>query len=103
MVTICTASGHYIYRTVVTICTAQWSLYVPPVVIISTASGHYLYHTVVTICTASGHYLYRTVVTVYTTMFNSKKFYVLPTQCIYVFYTNLIHGSLRISKVISML
>ena len=25
------ASGHYMYRTVVTICTAQWSLYVPPV------------------------------------------------------------------------
>ena len=24
-------SGHYMYRTVVTICTAQWSLYVPPV------------------------------------------------------------------------
>jgi hypothetical protein len=23
-------SGHYMYRTVVTICTAQWSLYVPP-------------------------------------------------------------------------
>jgi hypothetical protein len=27
-------------------CTAQWSLYVPP-------SGHYMYHTAVTICTAS--------------------------------------------------
>jgi len=24
-------SGHYMYRTVVTICTAQWSRYVPPV------------------------------------------------------------------------
>ena len=24
-------SGHYMYRTVVTICTVQWSLYVPPV------------------------------------------------------------------------
>ena len=24
-------SGHYMYRTVVTICTARWSLYVPPV------------------------------------------------------------------------
>jgi len=34
------------YRTVVTICTAQWSLYVPH-------SGHYMYRTVVTICTAS--------------------------------------------------
>jgi hypothetical protein len=41
------------YRTVVTICTAQWSLYVPPVVTICTASGHYMYRTVVTICTAS--------------------------------------------------
>ena len=30
----------------VTICTAQWSLYVP-------SSGHYMYRTVVTICTAS--------------------------------------------------
>ena len=39
-------SGHYMYRTVVTICTAQWSLYVPH-------SGHYMYRTVVTICTAS--------------------------------------------------
>jgi len=34
------------YCTVVTICTAQWSLYVPH-------SGHYMYHTVVTICTTS--------------------------------------------------
>jgi hypothetical protein len=71
-------SGHYICRTVVTICTAQWSLYVPH-------SGHYMYRTVVTICTAqwslyvphSGHYMYR--------QFNIHKFYVLPTQCIYVF------------------
>jgi len=39
VVTVCTAqrslyiphSGHCMYRTVVTICTAQWSLYVPPV------------------------------------------------------------------------
>jgi len=39
VITICTAqwslyvqtSGHYMYSTVVTICTAQWSLYVPPV------------------------------------------------------------------------
>jgi hypothetical protein len=38
-------SGHYMYRTVVTICTAQWSLYVPH-------SGHYMYRPVVTICTA---------------------------------------------------
>jgi hypothetical protein len=39
LVTICTAQwslyvphiGHYMYRTVVTICTAHWSLYAPPV------------------------------------------------------------------------
>ena len=30
------SSGHYMCRTVVTICTAQWSLYVPH-------SGHYMY------------------------------------------------------------
>jgi len=41
-----TCGGHYMYRKVVTICTAQWSLYVPQ-------SGHYMYRTVVTICTAS--------------------------------------------------
>jgi len=34
------------YRTAVTIYTAQWSLYVPH-------SGHYMYRTVVAICTAS--------------------------------------------------
>ena len=34
------------YRTVVTICTAQWSLYVRP-------TGRYMYRAVVTICTAS--------------------------------------------------
>jgi hypothetical protein len=67
----------FIYRPVVTICTAKWSLYV------STAqwsvnvphSSHYMYRTVVTICTAqwslyvphSGHYMYRTVVTIRTT------------------------------------
>ena len=39
-------SDHYMYRTVVTICTAQWSLYVPH-------SGHYMYRTVVTTWTAS--------------------------------------------------
>ena len=32
-------SGHYMYRTVVTICTAQWSLYVPP-------TGQYMYRQV---------------------------------------------------------
>jgi hypothetical protein len=85
-------SGHYMYRPVVTIYTAQWSLYVPPsghymyrpVVTIYTAqwslhvspSGHYMYRPVVTICTAqwslyvphSGHYMYRIVVTICTTM-----------------------------------
>ena len=77
VVTICTAlwsqyvphCGHYMYRTVVTICTAQWSLYVPH-------SGQYMYRTVVTICTAQwslyvphcGHYMYRTVVTICTAL-----------------------------------
>jgi hypothetical protein len=54
LVTICTAqwslyiphTGRYMYRTVVTIYTAQWSLYVP-------YSGHYIYRTMVTICTTS--------------------------------------------------
>jgi len=61
------------YRTLVTVSTANWSLYVPH-------SGHYVYRTVGTICTAqwslyvlhSGHYMYR--------QFNIKQFYVLPTQ-----------------------
>ena len=59
------AMTHWPYTTespVVTICTAQWSLYVPH-------SGHYVYH-----------------------QFNIKKFYVLPilpTQCIYVFCVDL--------------
>ena len=44
-------SGQNMYRTVVTICTAQWSQYV-------THSGHNMYCTVVTIC------MYRTVVTI---------------------------------------
>jgi len=60
-------SCHYMYRKAVTICTAQWSLYVPH-------SGHYMYRTAVTICTAqrslyvphSGHYMYRTAVIVCT-------------------------------------
>ena len=75
VVTICTAqwslyvphSGHCMYRTLVTVCTAEWPLYVPH-------NGHYMYRTVVTVCTAewslyvqhSGHYMYRTVVTVCT-------------------------------------
>jgi len=74
VVTICTAqwspyvphSGNYMYRTVVTICTAQWSTYVPH-------NFHYMYRTAVTICTAqcspyvphSVHYMYRTVFTHY--------------------------------------
>jgi len=40
------SSGHYMYRTVVTICTSKLSLYVPH-------SGQYKYCTVVTICTTS--------------------------------------------------
>ena len=37
--------------------TAQWSLYVPPVVTVCTTSGHYV-PPVVTICTTSGHCMY---------------------------------------------
>ena len=37
----------------------------------------------------SGHYMYRTVVTICITRFNINKFYVLPTQCIYVFCVDL--------------
>jgi hypothetical protein len=70
------------YRTVVTICTAQWSLYVPYGgqymyllwSIYVPHSGHYMYRTVVTICTAHwslyvppiGHNMYRTVFTMFT-------------------------------------
>ena len=81
VVTICTASGHYIYRTVVTICTASGHYIYRTVVTICTASSHYIYRTVVTICTASGHYMYRE--------FNIQQFYVLPTRCIYVFCVDL--------------
>jgi hypothetical protein len=60
-------SGHYMYRTAVTISTAQWSLYIPH-------SGHYMYRTVVTIRIAQwslcvphgGHYMCRTAVTICT-------------------------------------
>jgi len=55
------------YRTVVTICTAKWSLYV----------------------LHSGHYMYRTVVTICTIRFNIQQFYDLPTQFIYVFCVDL--------------
>ena len=111
VVTICTASGHCMnrtvvtmYRTVVTVCTAQWSLctaqwllYVPPVVTICTASGHCMYRTVVTICTASGYCMYRTVVTIYTAQWSlyvpqglthTNPTY-CPHSCIYVFCVDL--------------
>ena len=55
------------YRTVITICTAQWSLYVPH-------SGHYMYRTVVTICTTS-------------LTFSNSTF--CPHSCIYVFCVDL--------------
>jgi hypothetical protein len=66
----------------VTICTAQWSIYVPH-------SGHYTYRTAVTICTAqwsiyvphSGHYTYR--------QFNIQQLYNLPTQSVCVFCVDL--------------
>jgi hypothetical protein len=58
-------SGHYMYRTVVTMCTARWSLCVPH-------SDHYMYRTVITVCTSkwslyvphSDHCMYRTVITI---------------------------------------
>ena len=98
-------SGHNMYRTVVTICTAHWSLYVPN-------SGHYMYRTVVTICTVewslyvpqwslyvpySGHYMYRTVVTICTAQWSLYVPYSLtfsnctfcPHSCIYVFCVDL--------------
>ena len=64
-------------KPVVTICTAQWSLYVPH-------SGHYMYRTVVTVCTAqwslyvphSCHYTYR--------QFNIQQFHVLPTHTVFM-------------------
>ena len=83
-------SGHYMYRTVVTIRTVQWSLYVP-------YSGHYMYRTVVTICTAqwspyvpySGHYMYRTVVTIRTASLTFNNSTICPHSCIYVFCVDL--------------
>ena len=61
-----------LYSPVVTICTAQWSIYV-------TQSGHYIHRTVVTICTNqwslyvphSGHYMYD--------QFNIEQLYAQPT------------------------
>jgi len=84
------ASDQYMYRTVVTICTAQWSLYVPH-------SGHYMYRTVVIICTAQwslyvphiGHYMYRRVVTISTASCNIQQPYILPKHCICVFCVDL--------------
>ena len=38
---------------------------------------------------SSGPYMYRRVVTVCTNNFNIQQFYVLPTQCIYVFCVDL--------------
>jgi len=55
------------HRSVVTICTAQWSLYAP-------LSGHYMYRTAVTICTTS-------------LTLNNSTF--SPHSCIYVFYVDL--------------
>jgi hypothetical protein len=52
-------SGHYMYHTVVAICTAQWTLYVPH-------SGHYMCH-----------------------QFKTQQFHVQATHCIYVFCVNL--------------
>jgi len=75
VVTICTAqrslyvplSDHYMYRSVITIYTAQWSLYVP-------LSDHYIYRSAIIIYTAqwslyiplSDHYICRSVVTICT-------------------------------------
>jgi len=94
-------SGHYIYRTVVTICTAQWSIYLPP----GLSSAHTVYLCVLfgsqnkqrlfpyttlsdwllyqrfNPLKPSGLYMYH--------QFNIQQFYVLPTQCIYVFCVNL--------------
>ena len=98
---------------VVTICTAQWSLYVPH-------SGHYIYRTVVTICTTSFTFNNSTfcpqsafmcfvwiweqtaIISLYSTdwlfFINETKcvyfavrstFYVLPTQCVHVFCVDL--------------
>jgi len=77
-------SGHYMYRTVVTICTAQWSLYVPHSghymyrqwSLYVPHGSHYMYRTVVTICTTRGHYMYHPVVTICTASltFNNSTF-----------------------------
>jgi hypothetical protein len=96
-------SGNYMYR--------QWSIYVPPAVTICTASvhymcrqrslyvphsGHYMYPQrslyvppAVTICTAQWSLYVPPVVTICAIQFNIQQFYVLPTQCIYVFCVDL--------------
>jgi hypothetical protein len=114
MVTIYTASGHYIYRLGHYTTSGHYMYrlghYVPPVVTICTASDHYMYRQwspyvppVAIICTASGHYMYRQwslyvppVVTICTAdghymyhQLNIPQFHVLATQCIYVFCVDL--------------
>jgi hypothetical protein len=74
--------GQYMYRTVVNICTAQRSIYVPH-------SGHYTYRTAVTLCTAqwslyvphSGHYMYH--------QFNIHNSTFCSHSCIYLFCVDL--------------
>ena len=54
--------------------TAKWSLYVPH-------SGYYMDRQWSLYVLPSGHYMYH--------QFNIQHFYVLPTQCIFVFYVDL--------------
>ena len=76
---------------------AQWSLYVPHSGHYVPHSGHYMYRTVVTTCTAqwslhvlhSGHYVYRTVVTICTTSLTINNSTFCPHSCIYVFCVDL--------------
>ena len=107
------SSGHYMYRTLVTIRTVQWSLYVAH-------SCHYMYSTVVIICTArltfrntkflpQGVFVFLACIWEQTAIISlysidwlvfitetecvycavRSTFYVLPTQCIYVFCVDL--------------
>ena len=96
--TVCTAQRslylphtcHCMYRTAVTICTAHRSLYVPH-------SGHYIYRTPVTVCTAqrslyvphTDHYMYRTPVTVCATNLTFSNSTFCPHRFIYVFCVDL--------------
>ena len=93
VVTICTIqwslyvppSGHYMYRPVFTICTAQWSVYVP-------SSVHNMYHQWSLYVPSSFHYMYGqwslhvppSGQYMYR-QFNVHQFYVLPTQCVVTF------------------